>query len=175
MILRELCREDIPFMLEWMHDPDINCNFRFMASDYGEKEAKAFITNANKRVKDQSAYHFAITEDGEEYLGTISLKNVDLVNQSAEYAIVLRRCAWGRGLGRLATEEILKFAFDRLGLHRVALNVLSDNFPAIHLYEKCGFIYEGEWKECLCLSGKTHSLKWYRLLRQEWQKTKENR
>ena len=35
MVLRKLCKDDVPFMLEWMHDPNINCNFRFMASDYG--------------------------------------------------------------------------------------------------------------------------------------------
>lgn len=174
MILRKLRREDAPFMLEWMQDPEVNCNFRFSASDYGMEEVKAFIQDANKDVQDQQAYHFAITEDGEEYLGTISLKNIDPLNQSAEYAIVLRKCAWGKGLGSQATEEILKFAFDNLGLHRVALNVLSDNYTAIRLYEKCGFCYEGEWKECLYFSGRLHSLKWYRILRQEWQKTKES-
>ena len=59
MVLRKLCKDDVPFMLEWMHDPNINCNFRFMASDYGVNEVSTFIEVAKKDFQDRRAYHFA--------------------------------------------------------------------------------------------------------------------
>lgn len=161
-------------MLEWMHDPDINCNFRFNAAEYTLEDADNFIVRAKDAFENRNTFHFAITEDGGEYLGTISLKDVNQTDRNAEYAICLRKCAWGKGIGTRATEEILRFGFEELKLHRIALNVLAENKTAIHLYEKCGFIYEGEWKDCLFLRGSFHSWKWYRMLKEDWQRMRNN-
>ena len=49
-----------------------------------------FIHSASDVVEHGKSLHYAITEDGGEYLGTISLKNLDLHAKNAEYAIVLR-------------------------------------------------------------------------------------
>lgn len=43
--------------------------------------------------QDASARHYAICDDKDVYQGTISLKEVDMENGTAEYAIVLRRQA----------------------------------------------------------------------------------
>ena len=170
MRLRQLCIEDAEGMLEWMHDPTINCNFRFDAATYNLEQAKDFILKAKDAYKKGKNYHWAITEDGKEYLGTISLKDIDLENKNAEYAICLRKCAMGKGIAYEATQCVLEYAFSELELHRVYLNVLSDNQKAIHLYERCGFQFEGEWKEHLYLKGRYRSLKWYGIQKEEWMK-----
>jgi len=46
--------------------------------------------------------------------------------------------------------------------------VLAENKKAIHLYEKCGFVYEGEFRKHLFLKGKFRTLKWYSILREEY-------
>ncbi len=170
MQLRQLCIEDAEGMLEWMHDPEINCNFRFDAASYTLEQAKDFITQAEESYKQGKTYHWAITEEGKEYLGTISLKDIDFENRNAEYAVCLRKCAMGKGIAYEATSLVLEYAFSRLNLHRVYLNVLSDNKKAIHLYERCGFQFEGEWKDHLYLKGRYHSLKWYGIQKEEWMK-----
>ena len=170
MRLRQLCIEDAEGMLEWMHDPTINCNFRFHAAAYNLEQAKDFILKAKDAYKEGKTYHWAITEDGKEYLGTISLKDIDLENRNAEYAICLRKCAMGKGIAYEATQYVLEYAFTELDLHRIYLNVLSDNEKAIHLYERCGFQFEGEWKEHLYLKGRYRSLKWYGIQKEEWMK-----
>ncbi len=170
MRLRKLCQEDAQLMLEWMHDSEINRNFRFNASEYTLEDVEAFIKKARGDFLNKTNCHFAITEDGGEYLGTISLKDINFTHRNAEYSICLRKCAWGKGMGRQATKEILKYGFLELKLHRISLNVLSDNKIGIHLYEKCGFIYEGEWKDCLNLKGSFQSLLWYRILEEEWRR-----
>lgn len=171
MKLRQLCMEDAELMLEWMHDPDINCCFRFDASSYDMEKVQNFIKKANETYQSGQEYHFAITEDGQEYLGTISLKEVDLINRNAEYAICLRKRAMGKGLAYEATRKVLEFAFDELDLNKVYLNVLSNNHNAIRLYERSGFVYEGEWNKHLYLRGQFHSLKWYGIQKEEWEKT----
>ena len=60
-----------------------------------------------------------------------------------------------------ATKELLRKAFDELGLNRVYLNVLSDNVRANRFYEKAGFKFVREEKEAVEIRGEKHSLKWY--------------
>ena len=172
MKLRKLEEKDAVGMLEWMHDPEIQKGFRFNAEDKDEEAALSFIKEANTDLVEGKDIHYAISDENDAYLGTISLKNVDLVNKNAEYSISLRRMAQGKGIAFKATREILRIAFEQHDLERVYLNVLSDNQRAIRLYEKCGFIYEGEFRKHLFLRGEYKTLKWYSMLKEEW-KTKK--
>lgn len=168
MRLRTLRENDVYGMLDWMHDPEVNQFFRFDANSMTEEKALAFVEQAQKDMQDRINYNFAITEEDDEYLGTISLKDVDWEAGTAEFAISLRTKAQGKGLATKATKEILRFAFEDLGLNRIYLNVLSDNKKAIHLYEKCGFINEGEFVNHLLLRGKLRSLKWFAILKDNY-------
>ena len=169
MKLRLLKKADVSGMLDWMHDSKVNMFFRFNAENMTEEKSLSFIEQANYDIVEKINYNFAVTEDGDEYLGTISLKEVDWDAGVAEYAIALRTKAQGKGLATKATAEILRYAFEDLGLNRVFLNVLSDNEKAIHLYEKCGFKYEGVFKDHVSIRGEKKSLKWYAIMKSEWE------
>lgn len=155
--LRKLEDKDALNMLEWMHDSNINCNFRFDFSKMTLDDVRNFIQNSF----DEKNQHFAIVDEHNEYMGTISLKNINKVDNNAEYAIVTRTVAHGKGLALEATKEILNYAFNELKLHKVYLNVLEENGRANRFYEKCGFKYEGMSKEILYINGKYHNLNWY--------------
>ena len=168
MRLRKLEKRDADGMLEWMHDPEIQKNFCFDASKKSRDDVLEFIGNSQTEMTAGKSIHYAIADDLDEYLGTISLKNVDLTARNAEYAISLRKKAQGKGIAAEATKELLELAFLKHGLERVYLNVLAENKRAIHLYEKCGFVYEGEFRKHLFLKGEFRTLKWYSILREEY-------
>lgn len=156
-MLRRLEAKDVPLMLEWMHDGDINRHFRYPFADMTAEKAMDFIEHSfNEENK-----HFAIADDNDEYLGTISLKNISKTGLSAEYAIVARKKAHGTGIAKKATMELLEYAFSELGLQKVYLNVLSDNAAARKLYEKCGFFLEREEKAAVNINGQYRDLSWY--------------
>lgn len=159
-MLRRLEEKDIPFMLEWMHDDLINCYFRYPFADMTPEKALDFIRHSFT----EENQHFAIVDDFDEYLGTISLKNISTTDYNAEYAIVTRKKAHGTGIAQKATNEILQYAFHELKLHRIYLNVLSKNVTARKLYEKCGFLFEGEAKDAVRINGRYQSLMWYAIL-----------
>lgn len=159
-VLRRLEQKDAPFMLEWMHDRTITCNFRYPFENMTMEKAETFI----KYSFDEENQHFAITDETDEYLGTISLKHISETDHNAEYAIVTRKKAHGTGIAARATMEILKYAFDDLGLHRVYLTVLSDNIAARKLYENCGFDLEGEFRDMIRLGGRYRSQAGYAIL-----------
>jgi RimJ/RimL family protein N-acetyltransferase len=48
---------------------------------------------------------------------------------------------------------MLWLAFERIGLHRVALSVFSFNSRAIRSYEKAGFTLEGRHREAILRDG----------------------
>jgi RimJ/RimL family protein N-acetyltransferase len=104
-------------------------------------------------------YDWAITSaavrDGEpvsdDLLGEISLDQVDLQLRSAHLRLRMMPDYRGRGYGREAIGEVLRFAFQPsdagLGLHRVSLAVMSINPRARALYDSLGFREEGRLRD----------------------------
>lgn len=171
IILREHREEDAPLMLEWMHDLTIQKSFKKNMAKTTLAAARDFCKSAAipYRLTDGVSIHFAIADaDTDEYLGTISLKDIDIHNKAAEYAIATRKEVHGKGIAKQATGLILKKAFSEYGLHRVYLNVLADNDAAIRLYERCGFTFEGEFRDHLRMRDKYMNWKWYGILDNEY-------
>ena len=160
--LRPLREKDAPLMLEWMQDPTIACFFRFDAMNMTEEKCQAFIESANR---EPCSLHYAIADENDEYLGTISLK--DITDGRAEYAISTRKCAHGTGAAMQATKDILRIAFDDLGLDSVFLNVLEENLRANAFYRKAGFQYTHTEENALELRGRKKALNWYIYTRME--------
>lgn len=143
--LRSLEERDVPGMLEWMRDPAVAGQFQADFSSMGECDALEFVRSS---WEDRRSIHLAIDE-GEGYLGTVSLKNIDDRDASAEYAISTRAAAHGTGAALRATREVLSLAFGALGLNRVYLNVRADNGRARAFYRKVGFVEEGVARKAL--------------------------
>ena len=74
-----------------------------------------------------------------EIIGTASLnrKNNRMCHR-VEFGISLKKAWWGCGAASALTEAILSFAKEN-DFRQLNLEVRSDNFRAIHLYEKYGF------------------------------------
>lgn len=169
-MIRIVQQKDAMGMYEWMHDMDIMQSFRFDGMNMTREDINQFIECAKEDAKKGKNYHFAFVDENDEYWGTVSLKNIDMIAKNAEYAVCFRKKAHGTGMAAQATGEILDYAFYNLGLDRVYLNVLSENIRAVKLYEKLGFQYEGEWRNHIYHQGKVKALRWYGMLKEEWHK-----
>lgn len=161
--LRALRESDAPLMLEWMQTPDIACFFRFDAAAMTEASCRTFIESANR---EQHSRHYAIADEADEYLGTISLKDID--GDSAEYAISTRKKAHGTGAAAQATELLFEIAFRELCLQRVFLNVLTENLRANAFYRKTGFSYERTENDAVEIRGVRKDLNWYAISRETY-------
>ena len=154
--LRRLQEKDAEGMYEWMTDPEITCFFRFDASSVSLQTCKDYIKHA---YDDLNSMHYAIADENDEYLGTISLKNI--TDKDAEYAISTRKKAHGMGAAYKATLEILRIAFEEYKLEKVYLNVLADNKRADRFYQKCGFSQYCSENDHIYINGKYKRLNWY--------------
>ena len=168
MHIRSLKEKDADQMIEWMHDENV---VRSLGKDFKnmtKSNCLEFIRNSLSN--NEKEYNFAICDSDDIYMGTVSLKNVNLKHRNAEYAIAISSKAMGKGVSSFATKAILKFAFDELGLERVYLNVRNDNLRAINFYKKIGFKYEGEFRNHLKNnSGDDYfNLLWFSILKEEF-------
>lgn len=108
--------------------------------------------------------------DSSELIGISILRDIDLLNRSAETAIYIGNISErGKGLSKEALCQTLHFGFNSLGLHRIWLKVRNDNIAAYSLYKKIGFRDEGVLREAVYKQGCYHDLNILSLLSSEFQ------
>lgn len=57
-------------------------------------------------------------------------------NRDAWFGISLRPEHWNKGYGTESLRWLLDWGFEQIGLHRISLDVFTNNAPAIALYKK---------------------------------------
>lgn len=134
MIIRKLRMQDAPLMLEWMHDDTL---VHYLRADFAEKaidDCIRFIIEAQDETK---SIHLAVTDDSDEYMGTVSLKHIQ--KNTAEFGIALRACAMGKGYASYGMKMIMEYGYRNRRIDTAYWCVDSDNRRAVRLYEKHGF------------------------------------
>ena len=172
MKLRKLKIKDAPLMLEWMHDAfvteDLHSNFK--SKTLGD--CIEFVKKANK---DKKNLHLAIVNNKDEYMGTVSLKNIDRINKRAEFAIAVRKKAMGHGYSWFGMSEVIK-----IGLYKEKLNIIywcvsKNNARACRFYDKHGFNkMEKVDKDILASYKGVDNLSWYCISKSEMENCKSN-
>lgn len=156
MRLRELQEKDAEYMLEWMHDKNV-CSY--LGKDFLHmtiENCRSFIREAGQNQRNR---HWAIVDDQDEYMGTISLKEIDFDNKRAEYAVSCRTKAMGKGFARKATARVFEIAGEELQLELIYLNVYDFNERAQGMYRAVGF--EPVEKPAFIEEETDARLKWY--------------
>ena len=167
--LRELERRDLSAINQWRNDPELirllGAPFRYINPEVDVRWYEAYMNNRN------SAVRCAIVESGkDEILGLVSLTGIDYLNQSAELHIMIGEAEnQGKGIGTFAVNAMLAHAFNNMNLHRIELTVLASNKRAQHLYEKCGFVYEGCKRQADYKNGEFVDVWCYAALKSEYQ------
>lgn len=136
MYLREFKIEDAQYMLEWMHDDSVVHDLYKNFLKFNIEDCENFI---NKAAILRNNYHLAIVGENDEYMGTVSLKNIDMTVGIAEFGIVVRKCAMGKGYSSFAMKEMLHKGFTELGLKRIFWCVSPRNDRALRFYDKNGY------------------------------------
>ena len=157
--IRELKEKDAAKMFLCLSDKS---NLKYLTIGYKSfslEDCLAFI-----KTKTSNCKHYAIIDEEDNWCGTISLKNIDDENKKAEYAIITDNIIHGTGLSKKATDQLIHIAFDDMKLHKIYLNVISENHRAISFYKKCGFDYIGTSHHSVLLGNKFHDLEWFELL-----------
>ncbi|MES8982641.1 spermidine N1-acetyltransferase [Listeria innocua] len=149
--LRPLEREDLKFVHRLNNDAKI-------MSYWFEEPYEAFVELQelyDKHIHDQSERRFILELDGQ-MVGLVELMEIDYIHRRAEFQIIIDPKFQGHGYAVSATKLEMKYAFHVLNLHKLYLVVDKVNEKAIHVYEKVGFIREGELIDEFFVDGTYH-------------------
>ena len=166
-MIRDLKNTDSEYMKEWMQHKEVTKYLKTEFENFSDSMIQNFI-NESQNKDNTTNIHFAIVDEMDEYMGTISLKNINRTDMNAEYAIATRTKAHGKGYARQATMDILKYGFCTLGLEKIYLYVSVNNIAANKFYRKCGFVEEGVFRKHMCIKGKLEDIRWYSMLKEEF-------
>jgi RimJ/RimL family protein N-acetyltransferase len=113
--------------------PGPNCSPRdFATKQYAERYFETLI-------KDKRRITFAILSN-KRHIGNVGLKSIDRLLGVTECFIEIgEKDLRNRGFGYLAMSYAINFAFYKLELKQIDLDVLEFNYPAIKLYARLGF------------------------------------
>ena len=109
-----------------------------------QDDANAFLEAATVEWDEGRALRFTFRERGTDVLlGGISLETCVHSHQSCELGYWIREVAQGRGLMTEAAATILRFAFERTGMHRVRVAAATSNHKSLAVIGRLGFRFEG--------------------------------
>lgn len=161
--LRRFTASDVPMKVRWINDPRNN---EFLHYNIPLEEKKTTLWFES--VKDRADRYDAVIEADGVPVGLIGLLQIDDKNKKAEYYISMGEDSYKRkGIASKASALIIEYAFEKLELSKIYLNVDSENIAACALYEKLGFVCEGEFKKDIWHRGRFVDRKRYALIKSE--------
>lgn len=152
VVLRPVTADDVPALLPLFRDPET----ARLTGGHGlhrYDEARLREWYGSRADRDDRLDLAVVERASGAVVGEVVLHEWDPPNESSSFRIALVPAATRRGLGTEATRLLLRYGFEVLGLHRIALEVFTTNPRARRAYEKAGFVVEGVLREALLWEG----------------------
>ncbi|EJU01286.1 acyl-CoA N-acyltransferase [Dacryopinax primogenitus] len=102
-------------------------------------------------------------------VGFVSLVLPEPKNRDTEFSIALAFAWWSLGLGTEVLTWLMRYNFDKLGMHRLTLHAFGDNERAVELYKHLGFVLEGTMREAVLHDNEWIDLVVMGILDREWE------
>jgi RimJ/RimL family protein N-acetyltransferase len=167
--LRPVAEGDLPLFVRWFNDPEVR--HWLSMSDAPEFTLESEEEWYDEMRADPTRVIWCIeTEDGQP-IGNLGLHAIDEAHGRATFGISIgEKAFWSCGYGTEALREVLRYAFEEMGLRRVVLEVDEDNARGIRCYEKCGFVREGLLRGHRLRGGQPVNDIVMAVLREEWER-----
>lgn len=148
----------------WMNDAETRRYFSiYPTSDTRGKERLELLYKDGKHI----IFGVALKSDNQ-LIGLVGLKDINTLNQSAEFYNIVDRRFWGKGYGTEGTSLMLRYGFMELNLHRIQTQDMEENVGGQRADEKAGLKYEGTLRQVILRAGKYHDVRVYSILRHEY-------
>lgn len=130
--------------------------------------AERWIRTHQEAFDKGTAVVWAITLKADKSLiGAIEIR-IDKAHHLAEMGYWIGRPYWNQGYCTEAAREVLRYAFEVLGLNRVQARHMTKNLASGRVMQKLGMKYEGTLRQSLFRWGKFEDAAIYAILREEY-------
>jgi RimJ/RimL family protein N-acetyltransferase len=147
--------EDAPALREMLQDPEA---MKLTGSSHGPGDTPEWDDAAeagfwdwySTRNQQPDRLDLAVVDRASgRCVGEVVLNDWNGANRSCGFRTLLGPGGRGRGLGTESVRMIVGYGFERLGMHRISLEVYSFNPRARRVYDKVGFVAEGVLRDAL--------------------------
>ncbi|MFC1429851.1 GNAT family N-acetyltransferase [Streptacidiphilus sp. N1-3] len=168
VVLRPLTDAELPALRPMLADPEVARLTGTQGAAPDEDRLRAWYRT---RIGQDDRLDLAVFERASgACVGEAVLNDWNGPNESCSFRIALVPAAHGRGLGTEATRLICGYGFEKLGLHRISLEVYAFNPRARRAYEKAGFVAEGVLRDALLWEGEWVDAEVMSILAPEWER-----
>lgn len=172
--LRRMRERDASDMYEYARREDVT-EFLLWSAHKSENYTREYLKYVENRYAVGDFYDWAIVEARSgKMIGTCGFARIDAQNEVGELGYVINPDFSGRGYATEAALEVIRFGFDRLGLHRIEARFMQGNEASLRVMEKIGMSFEGFERESVFVKGKHHTVGKCAILRDEYMSS-ENR
>ena len=150
-----------PEVLRYLNQPPITTR----------EKAVEMIDWLNRDYENHEGVDWGIALWGEARLiGMCGVYDWDRSNRHADIGYHIVPDQWGHGYATEATRAMLGWCFEALDLHRIQADCTDGNLASERVMLKCGFHFEGLWRESCWEHGRFVDIKQFGLLRQEFER-----
>ncbi len=147
--LRALEPEDIDILYKWENDTRI-WKISNTIAPFSKYILRKFIEDQKYDIYETKQLRMIIeSRSDKRAVGAIDLFDIDPTNRRAGIGILVYEDRdQGQGYASAALTEMIKYAFQILGLNQLYCNVLSNNLRSLNLFKSKGFTVVGlkmEW------------------------------
>jgi RimJ/RimL family protein N-acetyltransferase len=155
--LRAIEPADAEAMWRWGQDAEV---VRWMYDGYPQSLAQVRRGLEERKRNTYGDAMFGIEARGDgKLIGAVRLRDAQPETGCAELDIYLgEKDYWGQGYGTDAMRTICRYGFDTMRLHKITLEVVTQNHAAHHIYLKVGFTEEGRLREVFRRDGQWYDM-----------------
>ncbi len=160
---RDLTPDDLDKLVRWRNDPDVNRHLSDRLKTKEEAEAWFERLRNNPKIWLKAVmYH-------DRLVGYAGVESIDETNRKCELALVIgEKDVWGRGIARAILDDMLRYSFDTLHMHRVWAVTARGNDRSKRLIKSARFTHEGTMRDAIYKEGKFTDLLFYSILENEY-------
>ena len=165
MLLRPRTKEDKDDIFEYASDPEVT-EYVTWPTHRSIEDTISFLESAPKNFAKRESIGFAIElKETGKMIGDCGFLRIEPKHHRTEIGYVLNRNFWSKGYMTEAVQELIRFAFEEMGMHRVAAICDVENIRSSNVMERCGMTFEGTLRDYEWLHGKFVSKKTYAIIR----------
>lgn len=173
LIIRNWNNKDIDDLIEGLNNFNVSKWLAVIPFPYLKENAEQWINYCQKNdyESNKNGYEFCIELKAEQkVIGGLSISGINKTNGTCGGGIWINENYHGKGYGKEAFAEKIRFSFEDLGLRRLENGFFDGNESSRRLQEKFGYKIEGNRrKKYFCLAdGKLKDEIITGLLKEEW-------
>lgn len=147
LILRQIHLDDAKEVFEIRSNPE---TMKFIPRPLAEtiEDAQKFITDCNAGIEKNEYINWAIAQkEDNKLIGMIGFFRMQPENFRGEIGYILNPNFHGKGIMKEASDEAIKFGFEKMNFHSIEAVIDPKNIASEKLLQKLNFKKEAHFKE----------------------------